>query len=121
VGRIRSYRDLIVWQKAMELSKTCYQIIERAPRRATRGTASQLLRAADKVAAQIAEGHGRPTRQDYTHYIGMARASIREVSSHLEHLERARGLRGPMLSLAVSLCDQCGRMLTNLHRRLRES
>ena len=121
VGKIRSHRDLLVWQRAMELSGACFEIVERAPRRATRGTASQLLRAADKIAAQIAEGHSRPTRQDYAHYVGMARASVREVASHLEHLHRARNLRGPRITLALSLCDECGRMLTVLHRRLRDA
>ena len=119
MGKIRSYRDLDVWQRAMELSGVCFQIIERSPRRATRGTAGQLLRAADKIAAQIAEGHSRPTRQDYTHYVGMARASVREVESHLENLQRSRGLRGPLISRAFSLCDECGRMLTVLHQKLR--
>jgi four helix bundle protein len=121
VGKIRSFKDLIVWQRGMELSKACQELVRIAPKRATSGIASQLTRAADSVSALIAEGHGRPTRQDYLHFVGMARASVREVESHLLTLERARGLHGPTLNLALSLCDECGRMLTVLQRRLRET
>ena len=118
---IRSFKDLIVWQRSIELSKACQEIVRIAPRRATGSIANQLTRAADSVSALIAEGHGRPTRQDYLHFVGMARGSVREVESHLLTLERTRGLHGPTLNLALSLCDECGRMLTVLQRRLRET
>ena len=121
VGDIRSFKDLIVWQRGIELSTACHELVRIAPRPATSGIASQLTRAADSVSALIAEGHGRPTRQDYLHYVGMAKGSVREVESHLLTLERVRGVHGPRLNLALSLCDECGRMLTVLQRRLRET
>ena len=121
MGKIRDFRDLIVWQRAIELSKACFDLIEQAPRRATRGLATQLLDAADSVAANIAEGHGRPTRQDYLRFLGIAHASLREVRSHLMTLEHARDVRGPRVNLALALVDECGRMLTVLQRRLREN
>ena len=121
MGSIRSFKDLIVWQRGIELSKACQDIVRIAPRRSTSGIAGQLTRAADSVSALIAEGHGRPSRQDYLHFVGMALGSTREVESHLLTLERTRGLRGPTLNLALSRCDECGRMLTVLQRRLRET
>lgn len=121
MGNIRSFKDLVVWQRGLELSKACQELLRVSPKRATSGLAGQLTRAADSVSALIAEGHGRPTRQDYLHFVGMARASVREVESHLLTLERSRGLHGPNLNLALSLCDECGRMLTVLQRRLRET
>lgn len=121
MGKIRSYRDLHVWQRAMELSRACFDLIERSPRRATRGIAGQLLRAADSISDLIAEGHGRPSRRDYLHYVGMALGSVREVDSQLEKLRSSRGLYGPRLSLAFSLNDECGRMLNKLQQRLRET
>jgi four helix bundle protein len=96
MGKIRDFRDLIVWQRAMELSKACYEIVEAAPRRATRGIGMQLINAADSVGANIAEGHGRPTRQDYLRCLGIAHASLREVRSHLMTLEHARDVHGPL-------------------------
>jgi four helix bundle protein len=119
--KIRTYKDLVVWQRAIELAAVCWQIVDRAPRRATAGIASQLTRAAESVSALIAEGHGRPTRPDYAHYVGQALGSVREVESHLHTLERVRGVRGRRVNLALSLNDECARMLAVLHRRLRET
>ena len=121
MGTIRDFRDLVVWQRAVELSKACYELVEVAPRRATRGIGVQLIDAADSVGTNIAEGHGRPTRQDYLRCLGIAHASLREVRSHLMTLEHARGVRGPRVNLALSLTDECGRMLTVLQRWLRET
>ena len=121
MGEIRDFKDLIVWQKSIELAKICFEIACSAPRRAIRGIGPQLIDAADSVGANIAEGHGRPTRQDYLRFLGMAHSSLREVENHLRSLERTRGLTGPRISLALSLCTECGKMLTVLQRRLRDT
>ena len=121
MGQTRDFKDLIVWQRSIELSKVCYDIVRSAPRQAVRGLGPQLVDAADSVGANIAEGHGRSTRQDYLRFLGVAHASLREVESHLLNLERARGVRGPRINLALSLCVECGKMLTVLRRRLGES
>lgn len=121
MAAIRSFKDLTVWQRAMELAQACHQIVRVAPRRSTAGIASQLIRAAESVGALISEGHGRPTRQDYLHYVGMALGSVREVEHHLLTLERIRGVRGPRVDLALALNDECARMLSVLQRRLRET
>ena len=119
--KIRSYRDLDVWQRAMELAVAVSELIHRAPRRRIAGIGGQLRRAAEAVSSLIAEGHGRPTRQDYAHHVGMALAEVREVENHLHTLEEVRGVRGPLVNLAVSLSDECARMLVMLERRLKES
>lgn len=119
--QIRSHKDLDVWQRAMELAAACHDLLCNAPRRSTVGVGRQLRRAAEAISALVAEGHGRPTRQDYLHYVGMALASVREVETHLYTLERVRGVRGPRVNLALALNDECARMLTVLQRRLRET
>ena len=120
-AKIRSYKDLDVWQRAMELAAAVMEILDRAPRRRVVGVGSQLRRAAESVSALIAEGHGRPTRQAYAYCVGEALAEAREVETHLLTLERVRGVRGPMVNLAMSLNDECARMLVTLQRRLRET
>ena len=120
MGQIRDFKDLVVWQRSIELAKVCFEIVCNAPRRATRGIGAQLVDAADSVGANIAEGHGRPTRQDYLRFLGMAHASLRETEHHLLSLERTRGLTGPRINLALSLCRDCGKMLFKLQRSLRE-
>ena len=119
--KIRDFKDLSVWQRGIELAKACHDLVRVSPRRSVAGIGTQLTRAADSVSALVAEGHGRPTRQDYLHYVGMALASVREIESHLLNLERVRGLHGPRLNLALALTDECARMLVVLQRRLRET
>ena len=61
----KSYRDLLVWQKAMDLVVACYKITEYFPRREIYGLSSQLQRAAISIPANIAEGQGRGQRKEF--------------------------------------------------------
>ena len=115
---INDYRDLLAWQRAMQLARVCFQIVRFTPRWQTRGISSQLLKSANSVHANIAEGHGRPTTKDYLKFLGMSHRSLREAESHIRELEFARDVHGPRIDLALDLADQCGRLLTNLRRSL---
>ncbi|MFG0242054.1 MAG: four helix bundle protein [Phycisphaerales bacterium JB054] len=79
---IRSYRDLVAWQRARELVRTTYQASGSFPQEERFGLASQIRRAAISVMANIAEGYGRGTRQDYLRFLRMSRGSLFEVESH---------------------------------------
>ena len=120
VNRIRDYKDLIVWQRAMELAETCHDIVALLPHGAKRDLASQIRRAAHSITANIAEGHSRPSRHEYLNYIGIARASLKELESHLLTLKRIGRAKGARLVHALDLADECSRMLTVLRRRLSE-
>src|SRR5262245_28277605 len=89
---IRSYRDLRVWQMAMDLTVQVYQITESFPTYERFGLTAQLRRAAVSIASNIAEGHGRSTRGEYLQHISIARGSTMEVEVQLlvgERLEYA--------------------------------
>ena len=120
VNRIRDYKDLIVRQRAMELAETCHDIVALLPHGAKRDLASQIRRAANSITANTAEGHSRPSRHEYLNFIGIARASLKELESHLLILERISGARGPRINRALALTDECSRMLSVLRRRLTE-
>lgn len=112
------HKSLKVWQRAMELAGACYCIVDRTPVRLTRGIAGQLLKSANSVHANIAEGKGKTTRREFAHFVGTARGSLREVESHLLELRLARGLDTPDLNRALALTEECSRMLTTLLARL---
>src|SRR5690349_7810776 len=120
MGKIRDYKDLIVWQRAGELEVCCHELLARLTGPAKREVSAQIRRAANSVGANIAEGHSRPGRGEYLQFIGYARASLKEVESHLLSLERLGYASGPRLDRALALCDECSRMLAVLRRRLRE-
>ena len=84
MGRTRHYRDLIAWQKSMELARMIYARTEEFPRSETFGLRMQLRRSAVSVASHIAEAHGRLNDADMRKGLGAARAAINELQTQTE-------------------------------------
>ncbi len=116
---IRSYRDLLVWQRAIEFLAAVDQVIRRMPAPERYGIGGQLREAARSVSANIAEGFGRHHLGDYLRRLSDARGSLMEAESDLYAL-RALGLVSEHeLRQPMSLADEIGRMLTGLAKKLR--
>jgi four helix bundle protein len=79
----RSYRDLLVWQKAKTLAVRLYRETESFPKTETYGLSSQLRRASVSVVSNIAEGQGRLTKGEFLHFLGQARGSLLEVDAQM--------------------------------------
>ena len=84
VPRTRDFRDLIAWQKAMELARQVYVLTEEFPKSEMFGLRMQLRRSAVSVASNIAEGHGRLTDAQLRNSMGMARGSLYELQTQIE-------------------------------------
>jgi four helix bundle protein len=84
MARPKSYRDLIVWQKAMALARRTYAITEELPKSEAYGLLSQIRRAAVSIPSNIAEGQGRLTDLQFRHFLGTARGSLYEMQTQLE-------------------------------------
>lgn len=82
--RTRFFRDLVVWQKAMELAREVYVQTEEFPKAETFGLRMQMRRSAVAVASHIAEGHGRLTDADLRKSLGAARGSLYEFETQNE-------------------------------------
>jgi four helix bundle protein len=80
----KSYQDLEVWQKAMDLVVICYQMTKRFPKSEIYGLASQLQRAAVSVLANIAEGRQRQSSKEFLHHLSIAYGSLAEVETHAQ-------------------------------------
>jgi len=78
---VKSYRDLLVWQEAMELVIGCYRISDRFPPRELYGLTNQLRRAAVSVPANIAEGRGRSHTREFVYHLSIAYGSLKEVET----------------------------------------
>ncbi|HCU12536.1 MAG TPA: four helix bundle protein [Gemmatimonadetes bacterium] len=116
--RVQSYRDLRVWNIAVELTLEIYRITESFPSSERFGLISQLRRAAVSVVSNIAEGHARNTRGEYRNFISFARASAIEVEVQLFLSEQLGYVQTPTLIKARDHCNAISRMLTNLKRAL---
>lgn len=81
---IKSFRDLRVWQEAMDLVVDVYRLTERYPAHEAYGLTSQMQRAAVSVPANLAEGHTRESHKEYLQHVSIAHASLAELQTHLE-------------------------------------
>jgi four helix bundle protein len=114
---IQSYRDLIVWQRAMDLLTECYRIARILPPTESYALGTHLERAAVAVAANIAGGHARE-RADFLAQLTIATAALREVETLLLAATRVCLLSADQIQGAMRLGDEVGRMLTALRRSL---
>ncbi len=84
MARPKSYRDLILWQKAMAMARRAYSVTEALPKREAYGLGDQIRRAAVSVASNVAEGHGRLSDLQFRHFLGNARGSLFEMQTQVE-------------------------------------
>jgi four helix bundle protein len=117
--RIRSYRDLLVWQKAMALVVESYRVAKLLPKSETYGLIGQIQRAAVSIPANIAEGHGREHLGDYLRHLSVANGSLMELETHFLISVELEYLTRDQIAQAMSMTAEVGRMLTGLTQKLR--
>jgi four helix bundle protein len=83
-GKIQSFRDLIAWQKGMELARRIYLATQQMPPDERFGLTNQMRRCSVSVPSNIAEGYGRQGRTDYIRFLKMARGSLAELATQYE-------------------------------------
>jgi four helix bundle protein len=115
---IKDYRDLIVWQKAMDLVETIYRTTGAFPREEIYGLTSQMRRAAVSIPSNIAEGNGRNTTRDYVHFLGMAYGSVKEVETQILIAERLRYVNSSRSDELVQLTGEIARLISGLMNSL---
>ena len=107
----QDYRDLIVWQKAIELTVCVYQLTRSFPKDEIYGLVPQMRRAAVSVASNIAEGRGRLNVGEFRQFLGMAQGSVYELQTQLL-VARKLGMRSDdALNGAELLSNEVSKML----------
>lgn len=120
LSEVRSYRDLIVWQRAMDVAAETYQLTRDYPRDELFGLTSQSRRAASSIPANIAEGYGRASRQAYINFLRIAQGSLKELETHLLLAERVGIARAGSIQPLLEQSEEIGRMLKALIGKLRD-
>ncbi len=114
---IKSYRDLQVWQKGVELAVTVYRMTETFPKSEQYGLVSQMRRAAVSIASNIAEGHGR-TNKHFAVYLGNALGSLAELETQAEIARHIGYLTDIKCAEMIEQLGILGRQLNVLSRRV---
>lgn len=115
---IRSYQDLFVWRRSMDLTTQVYKLSRVFPREEIYGLTSQMRRAAVSIPSNIAEGYGRGTRPSFIHFLRIAQGSLKELETQLIIAERVGLAAAGSTAALVGECEQVGRLLRNLIRKL---
>jgi four helix bundle protein len=116
--KIKSHRDLIVWQKAMALATDVYALTKTFPRDELYGLTAQIRRAAASVPANIAEGQGRRLGREFHQFLGNARGSLMELDTHLELALRVGYMNVEQHTAIQAKLNEVGRVLNGLMRSL---
>ncbi len=115
---MQSYRELLVWQKSMDMAEACYQLTAEFPRDEMCGMTAQIRRAAVSVPANIAEGHGRENTGSFVQFLRVAQGSLKELETHLVLAARVRLVSAERTAPLLGECETTGKMLRSLIRSL---
>lgn len=119
-GTIRTFRDLIVWQKAMVLVTNVYRASSEFPKSEQYGLSSQLRRCAVSIPSNIAEGFGRDSTNDYLRFLSIANGSLYESQTQLEIARNLEFLNEQQFTQLFEQAREIERMLSSLIRKLKE-
>lgn len=115
---MKSFRELRVWQKAVDLVEKIYLLTRKFPREETYGLPSQVRRAVVSIASNVAEGHTREHLKEYLHHLSMAQASLAEVETQLEIGVRLEYIGRNQVSPLLNEIGELGKQLYALRNAL---
>ncbi len=111
---VKSYQDLVVWKKAVDLAEMVYRVSASFPTDERFGMTSQVRRAATSVASNISEGAERRGSKEFLHFLGLARGSLAEMETILIPAQRL-GMADPeQVTELLAQAAEIGRMLSGL-------
>jgi len=116
---VNDFRDLVTWQKAMELVPLVYQQAKKLPRDEVHGLSAQIRRAAVSIPANIAEGHSRRHTKEFLQHLSIARGSSAELLTLLEIAVRLGLLQPEEIRLLQQRIIEIRRLTAGLMARLR--
>jgi four helix bundle protein len=120
-AKVRSYRDLVVWQKAMALAIAVYRATGHFPKDELYGLTSQMRRAAVSVASNIAEGQARHSRREFLLFLSHARGSLAELETQSVLAARLEFLSPESEQSLADRIAEVGRLLSGLRRSLKST
>lgn len=116
--KVRSHRDLLVWQKAMDLVDLIYDLAGTFPTHENHRLAAQVTRAAVSVPANIAEGQARSTSRDFANFLAISKGSLMETETLLMIAVRRSYVSETIADPAFAQITEISKMLTSLRSRL---
>ena len=114
-----SFKDLVVWQKSMDLVIEIYRLIQLLPREELYGLSDQMRRAAVSIPSNIAEGQGRDSQNDFYRFLSIAQGSRAELETQLEICIKLNYLSKEDIAKVELLSEEIRKMLISLQKTLK--
>ena len=120
--KYNSFEDMIVWQKALDLSVKIFKLTEKLPRKEDYGLTSQIRRAALSVPGNIAEGFGRKHTKDKLNFYYDSRGSLAETKNHLIYGKKVDYFTqtecGDLMKLTDDILKELNMLISSLHKKI---
>ena len=117
---VQNYRQLIAWQRAMELVKQIYEITNDFPKEEIHGLTGQIRRAAVSVPSNIAEGQGRESTKEFLQHLSIAYGSLMETETQILIAESLAYVQTGKAKFILEKTAEVGRLINGLSRSLKE-
>lgn len=117
---MKTFRELFVWQKSMNLVSEMYQVSKSFPTEEQFGLTSQIRKSAVSIPSNIAEGYGRNSLNDYIRFLNIAVGSLFELQTQIEIAFNLKYLNKEMFEKIYEYSREIERMLSSLIRKLKE-
>jgi four helix bundle protein len=114
-----SFRDLLVWQKSIQLATSIYRLTREFPKNEIFGLTSQMRRSAVSIASNIAEGQGRLSSAEFQRFLGIARGSVFELQTQMEISRSLEINNARAIDEAEALSCEVGKMINGLLKSLK--
>lgn len=111
LGKVNSYRDLVVWQKSRSLASAAYRLCMTPSFERYRGLSDQIMRSAVSIPSNIAEGDERGTNKDALRFLQIARGSLAELETQLSIAEDLGIIPQPAVVQIAAQLDEVARLL----------
>jgi len=111
---VRSYKDLLVWQRSMDLVETVYKLTAKLPRTEQFGLVAQMRRSSVSVPSNIAEGYGRQSTGEYRHHLSIGRGSLLELETQVILCQRLGYLEQSKAESILREIEEISKMLAAL-------
>ena len=114
---VRNYRDLIAWQKAMDLVEMVYRLTKLFPKEELYGLTSQVRKAAVSIPSNIAEGQGRGSKNAFHYFLSIANGSLREVETQVIVAQRLEYVGQDQVQPVLAQTDEIARIIHGLMKK----
>jgi four helix bundle protein len=121
MSAIRSYKDLIVWQKSIIFVNMIYEASNNFPKSEQFGLTNQIRKAAVSIPSNIAEGYGRKFGKEYLHFLRIATGSLYEVETQLIIASNLKYVTEEKLTIIEALSTEISKMLHVLSNKIKEN